>query len=188
MSMLKIRQQIALNKFKLEMKTALIEKIMKVLPIIIEKYKLKLNSKYSEELSRRISVLNTRKFVIHCVEIGYETFHQLGFSASSAEVLTQVKKIMIRDIAIIPDFEPMKCVLVRQRLTKFALQLLTDIKNEQLKSIRNERARIKCICDDVIPSFQDDSDSEHVKFAESTCDNSMEKRLPRLSKIRERMV
>lgn len=163
--MVKIRHQITLKKFKKEESAEITKKIMKTLPAIIEKYKTKLNSKNSEEIARRISVLNN-EFISYCVRLVNEMFLKMNFTVSAAETLTHIRKLMIRNLTIVPDFEPINCVLVRQRIVEYISKMMIDIKNEQLKSIRNKRKRIKTLAASKIHSTVDENVRRvHVAFA-----------------------
>lgn len=142
--MIKIRQQIALRTVKREQCGMLIDKILNMLPVKIGKYyKPDLSSNNHEEISRRISLLNTPKFVVRCVTTANATLQILEFPVSSSEMLFQIAGLMMTDAIIVPGIAPMACVLVTQRLTEIVFKLITGIRDEHIKRIRNERERCK---------------------------------------------
>lgn len=140
-SMLKIRAEIANRTSKEKMCEHLIEDIIKLLPHQIKKFNSDPNSHNIDEILRRISLLNNPAFIIRCVRLAYAIVTQTNAKVSRSELMVRVTGIMIRDLSIIPGFEPIQCVLVKHKLAEYISKIVTTIKDEHVKRIEDEKLR-----------------------------------------------
>lgn len=135
--MIKIRQQIALHKFKQEECKVIVDKIMKMIPGKIEKFKPKIEPENLEEVLRRFSML-TPKFVKSCADTVYGIYRRLEIPSSASIAIFETINCMIRKVSMIPTVGEIKCVLVQQRVAEIITRFVNEIKDEHVKHMVNE--------------------------------------------------
>lgn len=168
--MVKIRQQIALRKFKKEQYQVLVDKIMNLVPTTIEEYKPMIEPNDYKEILRRFSML-TPQFVATCVRIIYGIIQSLKLQTSDSDKMTEITNFMTRRVILIPTIEPITCIVVQQRLCEMILDFITENKNEQLQRMLNEikiQENENGILSKDNDSSSSDEDNIHVCFAEPT--------------------
>lgn len=136
--MLKIRRAIAIRKFKQEESDLIIEKIVNRIPKDFSKFIPSLYSIHNDEILRRFSLL-TREFVTTCVHRARDLFHLLNFMTSNFQIIDYAIKVMQLRLIVIPEFGPINCVLVRQRIAEIISRVMNELRTEHLTRIRNER-------------------------------------------------
>lgn len=179
-SMLRIRQAIAMRKFKQEESDLIIEKIMNRMPKDFSKFISSIHNKHNDEILRRFSVL-TREFVTTCVHRALEFIQLLGLVTSDFQLIHHAIEVMKLHLILIPEFSPIVCTLVRQRITETIFKVVNDLKTEHLNQIRNKQmciiSKSRGIDPNSLKSTQvvliniPDDDSEDIQLPTNTYEN-----------------
>lgn len=108
-----------------------------------------------KEISRRFSML-TRQYIGIYLERLDCVLQLLNMSSSAAQLLERLLSLTVRIVIVRPDIGMPKCDLVRKRIAGFISRILTQIKNNRLKCIKdnlikNNQAIGKSIADDKKP-------------------------------------
>lgn len=139
------------------------EKVTKQAKILSGKYLKLVDQKDFEEISRRFSML-TEPFITECLKKVTSVLQDLKIPVSSATLVQTLLATMTQLVVIIPQIGPTKCVLVRERVAGFISQIITQIKNDRLKHIRNNWIKRKraCECDVSTADEKDSTSGKHV--------------------------
>lgn len=166
--MIKIRQQIALCKFNREEYKVIVDKIMKMIPRKIEKFKAKIKPENMEEVLRRFSML-TPKFVGSCAEKVYGLYRSLQIPSSACIAIYETISYMIRKVSIEPTLGEIKCVIIQQRVAEIITRLANEIKDKHvkrmLKEFENEKRdcrKLGILCKDSDSSSSSSSEGAKV--------------------------
>lgn len=200
--MIKIRQQIALRKFKQEECNVIVDKIMKLIPRKIEKFKAKIKPENLEEVLRRFSML-TPKFVKSCADTVYGIYRRLEIPSSASIAIFETINCMIRKVSMIPTLDEIKCVVIQQRLAEIFTRFVNEIKDEHVERMVKELKNKKRDCGKLgIPCKGNDSSSsssseggkvrvcfvEPTEIVEKTESDEFKKKKAALAKKIDKMV
>lgn len=146
----------------------IIERVAKQAKKRSEEYLKLIDQKDYEEISRRFSML-TEPFITECLKRVNQVLHELKIVVSGATLVDRLISIMTQMLVIIPEIGPTKCVLVRKRVAEFIAHTITQIKNDRLKCIRENRVKKKNKqeIDESEISTADERFNKHVSMNDS---------------------
>lgn len=135
---IKLKQEIARKAQLKEIADKVTQKIQELSKIYLKL----VNPKDLNEVSRRFSML-TRQYIGIYLEKLDCVLQTLNMSSSAAQLLERLLSLSVRIVIVRPDIGMTKCDLVRKRVAGFISRILTQIKNNRLKCIKDNLAKNK---------------------------------------------
>lgn len=120
---------------KKERNSDIVEKFMKNIELLQEKYIKTIDPADLEEVSRRLALLKP-PFIAECVECVSSTLQCLNIPVSSAVLAARARRIIELRTIIIPKIGASRCTFVRERIAELISLTIKHIKNERIKTIK----------------------------------------------------